>query len=134
MANEINGADVLVQIRTSTGPDVFSDVGSQRNATFEETTDAIDKSSKLSRNAGHMPGRYRTRVTCDALFVTSDTAFAALKTAMRTGVVVRVQRKKSGSAVEYADAVVTRLSETFPDQEAATVAAEFVVDGAWSAA
>lgn len=134
MANEVNGADVLVQVRTSTGPDVYTDVGSQRNATFEETTDAIDRSSKASRNAAVLPGRYRTRVTCDALFVTGDAAAAALRTAMRNGTTVRIQRKKSGAAVEWADAVVTRFAESFPDQEASTFSAEFVVDGAWTAA
>ena len=135
MSGEINGADILLEANTgSVGSPTWTVLGSQRNASFEDTTDPIDTSSKLSRSATGIPGRYRSRVTAESLYVPGDTALAALQTAMRTGVTIQMRRKRAGTAEEKATCIITRLGTAAPDQQAVSVSAEFQVTGDWSAA
>ena len=121
----MNGADVLVMIDGEF-------VGSQRDVTFEETTESIDFSSKDSRAQRVEPGRYSASVSLDALYVPSDTAYQSLKDAMRNGVKVQLIRVQESATLESCDAVVTSLSEAAPDQDAVTVSASFDVDGEWT--
>lgn len=120
----MNGADVLVLIEGTL-------VGSQRDVSFEETSESIDTSSKDSRARRVIPGRYSATMSLDALYVPDDTAYLALKAAMRDGTLVTVRRQEEGSALEEAEAVVTSLSEEGPDQDAATVSVSFDIDGEW---
>lgn len=130
---ELNGTDVLLLARTSTGPDVYAVVGSQRNVTFNETTAAIDMSSKASRAYKGAPGRYNCTASLEHLYVPGDSAYAALRAAMRNGTTIRVRRQESGSDVEQADAIVTSLSEAMPDQAECVVSCELQVTGEWGA-
>ena len=125
MSLPISGTDVVLYVSTNA-------VGYQRNVTFEETTEEIDVSSKEERSKRVLAGRYSSAVTLDALFVPSDTAYGALKTAMRSGSTVTVARYKDGAEIEHADAIVTSLSESFPDQDGATVSVSLVIDGDWA--
>jgi len=132
--NATNGATVLLSVRTSTGPDVYTDVGSQSNVTFERTLEEIDASNK---NDGAdtlvLAGRRKQTLTLDHMFVLGETAFEVLKTAVETGITVRVRRKESGSDIEQADAIVTSMSESFPDQDVGTVSISLTICGAWGA-
>lgn len=121
---EINGADVLISI----GANVL---GSQRDATIEQTTEEIDESSKTSRNKKVAAGRYGSTISLEALYVPTDTAYLALRTAMRAGTTVTVSRA-GGGVTESASAIITSLSEGFPDQDGATVSISLTIDGAWS--
>lgn len=129
----INGIDLTLSIRTSTGtPDTYTILGAQRGATLEETTSEIDTASKDSRNATYLPGRYGATITCDALYVPSNTAKAAIQTAMRGGTTLRVRKTALGAeVVEQADCIVTSISSEFPDQDAATLSLTLLVTGAW---
>lgn len=129
----MNGADVLLLVNLGTEDDpVWSIVGSQRDATFNETTAEIDLSSKDSRIRRLGPGRYSATVSLDALYVPTDAAYLALRDAMRLGNLIQIQRQESEAALEYAYAVVTGLSQGMPDQDAATVSVDLGIDGEWS--
>ena len=81
--NATNGTTVLLSVRISTGPDVYTDVGSQSNVTFERTLEEIDASNK---NDGAdtlvLAGRRKQTLTLDHMFVLGETAFEVLKTAV----------------------------------------------------
>jgi TP901-1 family phage major tail protein len=128
----LNGTDILILVNTGTDVSpVYAAVGSQRDATFGETTDAIDVSSKDARAKRVIPGRYTATISGDALYVPSNAAFLALQVAMRNGTLIKVLRQESGAALEVADAVVTDLSQAAPDQDAATVSISLDIDGEW---
>lgn len=120
----MNGTDVLLLI----DGDV---VGSQRGVTFDETTAEIDTSSKESRAMRVIGGRYGATVSLDALYVPDDNAYARLKAAMRSGTLITVIRQEEGDVTESAPALVTSMSESFPDQDAATISAALRIDGEW---
>ena len=128
----INGADVLLKVNTGTaGSPVWTAVGGQRDASIEETTEEIDTSSKDGREKTVIAGRYASNITLDSLYIPSDTAYSELQNAMRNGDLIQIQ-SVSGSVVSSAYAIVTSLSESFPDQDAATVSISLTVDGNWA--
>ena len=128
----MNGTDILLLVNTGTAlVPVYVAVGSQRDATFGETNEAIDMSSKDSRAKRVLAGRYTAEITMEALYVPSDTAFLALKDAMRNGTLIKVVREESGVSIEEVNAVVTDLSQAAPDQDAATVSIGLAIDGEW---
>ena len=129
-----NGSDILLSMRTSTGPDVYVDVGGQRGVSMDANTEEIDVSNK---NDGAdfklLPGRRKATISLEHLFVASETAFAALQTAQRAGTSIRVRRVDAGSDDEQADGFITSISESFPDQDAGMVSVGITVDGQWGA-
>lgn len=130
---EVNGYDVIVQVQEPAGSGPFVTVGSQRGVTFGENTAAIDISSKERREGIYLPGRYTSTVSFEHLYIPNSSGYDKLKQAMRTGTFVRLRRFELGAGLEEADAVVTGLSGSFPDQEAAVISADFQVSGAWDA-
>jgi TP901-1 family phage major tail protein len=128
----MNGTDILLLVNTGTIlTPVYVAVGSQRDATFGETTDAIDVSSKDQREKRVLPGRYTAEITMDALYVPSDAAYQSLRDAMRNGTMIKIVRQESGVSLEEATAVVTDLSQAAPDQDGATVSVGLAIDGEW---
>ena len=130
MAGELNGTAVLIRVETSSG--VFTTVGSQRDATIEETNDFMDESSKVSRAQHGDYGRYSSRITCDHLIVPGATELAILRDAVRNGTKIKVRRSESGTDVEEANCVCTNRNAAFPDQAPATISLTFVVDLGWA--
>lgn len=129
---EVNGFDVIVQVQEPAGTGSYVTIGSQRGVTFAEQTNPIDISSKERREGIYLPGRYTSTVSLEHLYIPTSSGYAKLKTAMRTGTFVRLKRRELGSDLEVADAVVTNLSGSFPDQDAAVISADFQVSGAWA--
>lgn len=128
----MNGTDILLLANTGTDmAPVFEVVGSQRDVTFEETTDEIDVSSKDQREKRVLGGRYSSTISLDALYVPTDDAYEALKAAMRSGDLIKIVRQEEGTSVEGANALVTSISEAGPDQGEATISVSLTVDGAW---
>ena len=121
----MNGTDILIAI----DGDV---VGSQRDVTHDETTAEIDVSSKNSRAGRFLPGRYGATMSLDALYVPDDTAYSALQSAMRNGDMVEVWSMEESVVIESADAIVTSLSRSGPDQGEATVSISLRIDGEWA--
>ena len=130
----VNGADTILLVENPQGSGTYVAVGSQRDVTFNETTEPIDGSSKTDgRATRNLPGRYSASVDLDALFVPNDAAHALLKQANRLGFLVKIRRRFVGNDQEEAEAVITNMSDTHPDQDAATVAITLSVDGVWAA-
>lgn len=128
----MNGTDFLLLANTGT-PSVpaYTVVGSQRDATIDETTESIDVSSKDGRAKRVLPGRYASTVSLDALYVPNDAAYQALLAANRAGDLILIARQEDGVVIETANAVVTSISGSFPDQGEATISVSLEVDGEW---
>jgi hypothetical protein len=118
-------------ITTTYTQTVYTAVGYQSDATFDEKTRSVEVSSKEARQSKYYPGQYSATVAAKNLYVPSDTAFVALKNAMRNGTKVVVARQESGSEVEHASAVVTELSGSFKDQTEGLISLTMSVDGPW---
>jgi len=129
----MNGSDILLLVNIGT-PSVpaYQVVGSQRDMTFDEATEEIDVSSKSSRAKRVLPGRYSSSISLDALYVPTRDDYDALKSAMRNGELILVARQEEGTTTETADALVTSLSESFPDQGEATISVALTIDGEWT--
>jgi len=63
--------------------------------------------------------------------VPDDTAYLALRAAMRNATLVEVVVIEDGVVTESADAIVGTLSRAAPDQDVATVSISLEIDGAW---
>jgi len=122
----VNGTDILVLVSGTA-------VGSQRDCSFDESNEEIDMSSKDSRAYRVIAGRYKASLSLDALYVPDDASYQALKTALRDGSLIQVNREEDGTTLETADAIVTKLSEKGPDQGPATVSISLTIDNGWTA-
>ena len=130
----VNGTNLLLLANTGTaGSPAYEAVGSQRDATIEESDAGIDVSSKDQREQRVLPGRYSSTITLDHLYVPSDAAYQALQSALRDGNLILMAREEGGAVAETATVRVDSLSESHPDQAEAVVSASFTVDGAWTA-
>jgi hypothetical protein len=110
----------------------YTAVGSQTQARFDEKTRAIDITNKSSRNKLFIPGEYDATVRLDHLYIPTDAAYAQLKSAMRNGTTVMVQRQEGGAALEQASAIVIQMSGDFKDKAPATIAVTMQITGAWT--
>lgn len=120
----MNGSDILILIDMNI-------VGSQRDASREETTEEIDVSSKDGRARRVLPGRYKATLNLDALFVPDNAAYLSLVAANRNGTFVDVVITDDGIAWESAYAIVTSISESYPDQVEAVISVSLTIDGEW---
>ena len=130
---EMNGSDVLVQVETPADSGFYVTVGSQRGATFGETTNPIDMSSKESRLGFFNPGRWTSTISFEYMYIATASGYARLKAASRDGEYVRLRRRERGVNTEIAQCVVTSISEAAPDQDAVVVSADFQLNGGWEA-
>jgi len=129
----MNGTDVLLLVNTgTTAVPVYEAVGSQRDVTFDEATEEIDVSSKDSRAKRVLPGRYSATLSLDALYVWTDDGYRALRDAMRDGELILVAREDDSTTIETADALITSLSESFPDQGEGAISISMTIDGFWT--
>ncbi len=129
----MNGTDVLLLVNTGTElVPSYEAVGSQRDVSFEETTEEIDVSSKDSRQKRVLPGRYGASLTLDALYVPTNAAFVALQAANRDGELILVAKEVDNVTIETATALITSMSGSFPDQGEATISISLTIDGGWT--
>lgn len=129
----MNGSEILLLVNTGTpAVPVYEVVGSQRDSTFDEATEEIDVSSKDSRAKRVLPGRYSSSISLDGLYVPDDACYLALREAMRDGELILVARQETGVVLETADALITSLSQSFPDQGEAAISIALTIDGFWA--
>lgn len=129
----VNGSDILLLVNTGTAEvPVYEAVGSQRDVTIEETTEVIDFSSKDGRAKRVGAGRYGSTLSLDALYVPTNDAYLALKAAKRAGELILVAVQDDGVVEETANALITNMSRSFPDQGDATISIALEVDGEWT--
>lgn len=130
----INGVDILLFVNTgSPGSPVWEAATGQRGATFDETTDEIDASSKDSRSKRVLAGRYGSTISMDGLYVPSEATYQALVAANRNGTFILVVRQEEGVDVEQATALVTDISMDAPDNDVSTCSISLTIDGEWTA-
>lgn len=128
----VRGTDILLLVNTGTElAPVYEVVAGQRGAAFGETTDEIDASSKDSPAYRPLPGRNKSTITVDSLYIPDDSSYLALKAAKRAREFILVRRQEEGSAVEEARALITNLSPNAPDNEVATLSIGLTIDGDW---
>ena len=129
----MNGTALLLLANTGTpGTPTYEVVGSQRDATIDEADAGVDVSSKESRAARVLPGRYSSKVSMDELYVPTDAAYLALRSALRDGELILVAREEAGVVTETANVKIDSLSGKFPDQGEAAVSISMTVDGFWT--
>lgn len=128
-----NGSTVVLQVRTATGPDVYTTIGSQTGLSVGFERDAIDASSKDIMDAEYLAGRRSSTIECPSLFVPNEAARVALRAAYNSvSGEVRIRIPAIGAeAGRQATAIVTSLSEDHPDNDVSTVAVTLQVTGAW---
>ncbi len=130
----VNGTTVLLSVRTSSGPDVYTAVGSQTGLSISESNDEIDYSSKDAREFTGAAGRYKSTVSLDALYIPANAGLVALKTATRAGTNVRIRRSAVGAeAIEQADGFVTSFDAEYPMEAPCTLSVGVTINGAWGA-
>ena len=128
----MNGAEVVILINIGTpGVPAYIAIGSQKDATIEESTDTIDISSKESRAQRVLPGRYSSTISMDSLYVPNDLTYQALRNANRNGDLILVAWEEAGVVMATANAKIDSMSQSFPDQDAATCSLSLTVDGFW---
>jgi TP901-1 family phage major tail protein len=128
-----NGADILLMVNVGTeAMPQYLAVGSQRDFSREETTEEIDVSSKDGRAKRVIAGRYSSTISLEALYVPTDEGYLALRDAMRNGDLIKVRISDENTPTEEADALITSLSEEYPDQAEATVSCDLTIDGEWA--
>ena len=125
----MNGKDVLILVDTD-GAGAFAAIASQTNASVSESNDVIDESSKDARERKVSAGRYEATYSFESLFIETDTAFQALRSAMRNGTKIKLREQELGVSKEEVNAVITDMTRDFPDQDNVTISLEAAVDGA----
>lgn len=108
-------------------------IGGQMSATVTQTRDVFETHIKGDDEKTFENGAATTTIDLDCLWIASDSGQAALQTSVRDGSTITVHRHVDGTTTESATAYVTSFSETFPNDEKATVAATLQISGAWSA-
>lgn len=129
----VKGVNILVLVDldallpTPTGTPDWTSVGGQQSATFSSESEAIEATTKDSDEFGYdyEVGKYSWSVSADGLYVKSDQAYAALKTAMRTGKKVKLRLQEEGSPVEEGYAICTSLELEAGQDDLATYSCEF---------
>lgn len=123
--NPLNGTLVILVI-----DDLV--VGHQRGLTVAETNASVDFSSKNQRERRVGYGRYESTVSVQHLYVPNASGYNAIQVASRTGQMVELIRRESGSGFETATAKIDSVSGDFPDQGEAVISVDFSIDGAWA--
>lgn len=134
MATGVNGTTVVLQVRTGTGPDVYTTVGGQRGLSRERTRTIINTSAKEDADATKAGGRRDSSLSLDGMVVAGDAGRAALIAAHEGTGAGRIRISAIGSEpAKQADVVIETVSEDFPDDAESTYSVDLQVTGAWTA-
>ncbi len=124
------GVDVLLKANTGTvDTPTYTEVGGQRSAKLHEERETVDITVK-----GDAPARnneysfYAWSVTCDGLIVPDDTAYAAIKSAIREGTKLMVQIAEGTKTLTGTVLVISQDFE-YPYEEGATFSCELKGSG-----
>lgn len=124
--SKVKGLDVILSIGAS-------QLGGQRNATLNRSSELIDVTNKTSANSWKesLPGYKEWSLDCDGLYVISDTAHTALANAFNNGTAITVSL--SGSGVSYTgSAYITDYPIEAPYDDALTYSVSLTGSGALS--
>lgn len=126
----INGSDVVVLLNMGSvvSPN-YQAIGCQRDCNFEEASESIDYSCKVSRAQRVDYGRLSGSISLDLLFSISRSDLAALKAANRNGEMIQLSRQESGIEKARYTAKIDSLSENYPDYAESVVSLAVTIDG-----
>lgn len=130
----LDGTDVLISIRTATGtPDTYAVLATQVDSSRSLTRDVFETSSKDSDNKTYGAGKRDSTISVELRYTPGDAAVAALITAYESATgEIRVRLPARGAdAAKQADAIVTDISEEYPDADAASRTVELQISGGW---
>ncbi len=130
----LSGSSVLLMVQTSAGPPgVYAVVGSQTAVKFDRKVTSQDISDKSSADKAYMAGERTGTVTLDHLYVPNDAGLAALKNAFKSNTLIIVERQESGTVLEYANCLITSISEDAKKASPTTTQVSLEVSGGWVA-
>ena len=137
MSGERTGHGVLLKVNTGTvGVPVWTEIGSQRDMSIENTTDIIDVSSKESNNDETLPGRRRWAISGDALYIKDTADFNKLRSAFEADTdanrKIQVMEVHDATNVRWIYAWIESMTETFPDNAEATISISLRATGDWT--
>lgn len=122
-----NGNVVILKVFNTGGTAVA--VAGEQSFTISRTASEIDTDTKGDTATPNMPSRLKVKCSVSALYVHGTTATAKILSAMNSNAQVTVEIYRSGAAYLSATATITSLQIVHKDKEAATMAAEFAIDG-----
>lgn len=106
----MRGVDIIIMIEDTT-PGTYVAVAGQRNATLSEERETLDITSKDSTNAASEfdYGGYSWTISCDGVYIPTDTKYTKLRDAIRNRTKVKVRVNEAGTPVKTlsGDALVT---------------------------
>lgn len=121
----VKGVDVLIYVNTGTDTmPVWTVVGGQRSATLSEEAETIDVTTKGSIAQEFEYGLYNWTISCDGIYIKDDTAYAALRSAIRQQKKVKVRIKEGDVYTAEGLAIVTSSELEAPYDDAATYSVE----------
>ncbi|HJV09475.1 MAG TPA: phage tail tube protein [Acidimicrobiales bacterium] len=133
-ANAVNGSTVVLQVRTGTGPDVYTTVGGQRGLSRSRTRTILDTSAKEDNDRTKKGGKRDSSLSLDAVVVSSDVGRAALIAAHEGTGEGRIRVTAIGAEpAKQAEIVIANIDENFPDDEVSDWTVDFEVTGPWTA-
>ena len=122
-----NGNTVILKVVAASA--TYVAVAGERSFSITRSASEIDTDTKGDTATPNMPSRVKVKCSVDALYVHGDTAVARLLAMMNANTQVTIEIWRSGVAYQSATATITNLSIVHKDKEAATLAAEFAIDG-----
>ena len=128
-----SGTLVLIRIEDPNNPGTYRTIGGQRGVDLSKTADLIDASTKDSASTVFLTGRLNSTLSLDSVFLPNDLAISDLKTHYTAKTQLKVRKQDSGTEIEEANAFVTEISESHPDNDVATYSIEIQIVGGWSA-
>lgn len=121
---KMRGVDILLFVDTGAGTPTWTVVGGQRNATLHEEVDTVEMSSKESTAKEFEYGLGTWTISCDGVYIDSDTAYAELRDAVRNRQKVKVRIKEGATYTAEGDALVTSADLEAPYDGEATYSME----------
>lgn len=126
----IDGAAVLVLADVG---GVYTPVAEQQGLSRESSRNMIETSHKQADHTQWIYGKKDDTLTLDALYVPGDAAMQTLRAAMGNKTVIVIRRSENGTEIEQATALISTISDEWPDNDASTVSVEFQLSSSWEA-
>lgn len=125
----MRGVDILLLVEetpaTETEDAIYTAVGGQRNASFSETAETLDETSKDSNGFYEYDyGLGGWSISFDGVFIPNETGFNLLKTAMREKKKIKVRMQEPNGILEEGETLVISRDLEAPYDSEATYSGE----------
>ena len=126
---KVKGVDVVLSVYIT---NAFIDVGGQKNATLNRSSETIEVTNKSSANQWkeNLAGFKEWGLDCDGLYVVSDAGYAALQTAFNAGTQVQVKMADESNISYTGYGYITDFPIEAPYDDAATYSVSILGTGA----